>query len=90
VGVDQADPGEAVCRVATQGPYALRAALAAEGHPLAAGVIRSHPENRAPRARGKTSGSGGLVARATQGILPHLPATVAKWCRSPRGSMTTP
>ena len=39
---------ESVPNVAFNEPYTLRVALAAEQHPLAVGVIHSHPQNTAP------------------------------------------
>ena len=43
------DLDEEVGHVAINEPYTLRVALAAENHPLAVGVIHSHPENCVPR-----------------------------------------
>ena len=43
------DLDEKVGHVAINEPYTLRVALAAETHPLAVGVIHSHPENCVPR-----------------------------------------
>src|SRR5579872_4907193 len=42
------DLDESVAHVAVREPYTLRVALDAEQHPLATGVIHSHPRNFAP------------------------------------------
>ena len=50
-GIDAPHPGELddrVDNVAIQEPYTLRTALHAETHPLAVGVVHSHPEGRPP------------------------------------------
>lgn len=44
------DLDESVAHVAFQEPYSLRAALNAEKHPLAVGVVHSHPRDCAPVA----------------------------------------
>src|SRR5437867_844778 len=43
------DVDESVAHVAIAEPYTLRTALAAEKHPLAVGVIHSHPRDYVPR-----------------------------------------
>jgi molybdopterin/thiamine biosynthesis adenylyltransferase len=46
---DSNDLDEEVIHIAIAEPYTLRVALAAEGHPLAVGIVHSHPKDCVPR-----------------------------------------
>jgi proteasome lid subunit RPN8/RPN11 len=75
-GLDQPAPGEldeTVAHVAIAEPYTLRVALAAERHPLAVGVIHSHPHEHAPRPSPIDDDMDGYYADYLRGFAPRRP-----------------
>ena len=74
--VDAPGPGdldEEVGHVAIREPYSLRTALAAEKHPLAVGVIHSHPRNAAPRPSSIDDDMDSYYADYFEGFAPARP-----------------
>ncbi|MBI3864175.1 MAG: ThiF family adenylyltransferase [Planctomycetia bacterium] len=62
-----------VGHVAIQEPYTLRVALAAEKHPLAVGVIHSHPREGVPEPSSIDDDMDGYYAQYLQGFAPSRP-----------------
>lgn len=75
-GLDAPSPGdldERVGHVAISEPYTLRAALTAEKHPLAVGVIHSHPDDCAPVASSIDDDMDGYYSDYFRGFAPNRP-----------------